>query len=192
MLAGTCVGAVVAATVVLASGTGVAAGGPTADAHGWRPATARFAAPAAGVVPRAVTYDADLVPVGSSIRVDRRNGADGSTDVRLRVTGLRPGHAYGVHVHQKPCGNDPAAAGGHFQHEPSADPAAANPGNEVWLDLTTGRGGSGSARAHHAWGFAPGAASSVVIHDMPGTKGSRVACFTVPFGGRSGGTPAGS
>ncbi|MCZ9343538.1 superoxide dismutase family protein, partial [Streptomyces sp. TRM76130] len=69
---------------------------------------------------------------------------------------------------QKPCGADPAAAGGHYQHRPSADPAHANPDNEVWLDFTPDAHGEGQAQARHDWGFRPGAASSVVIHDRPG------------------------
>ncbi len=105
----------------------------------------------------------------------------GETTVKLRVKGMKPGHAYGVHVHRKPCGADPAAAGGHYQHRPSDDPRAANPDNEVWLDFTPGPGGQARARAHHDWGFRPGQANSVVIHDEPGNHGARVACFTVPF-----------
>ncbi|MEU1294579.1 superoxide dismutase family protein [Streptomyces sp. NPDC005840] len=172
MVAGICAGAVAAA--VLAAGTG--------GAHDYTVRSeARFAAPGAAHA-RAYTYDPGLVPVGSWIEVRQHTADGGATVVGLRVTGLVPGHEYGVHVHQKPCAADPAAAGGHYQHVPSADPAAANPDNEVWLDFTARRDGTGAAVARHRWDFRPGQASSVVIHDMPGTKGARVACLTVPFG----------
>jgi Cu-Zn family superoxide dismutase len=130
----------------------------------------------------AFTYNKKLVPVGSWVQVGQRTAPGGATTVTLRVEGLKPGHAYGVHVHTKPCAADPAAAGGHYQHKPSTDPAAVNPRNEVWLDFTTDRKGSGKASAHHSWGFRQGEAGSVVIHDEPGSAGARVGCFTVPFG----------
>ncbi|MEU3694118.1 superoxide dismutase family protein [Streptomyces griseoviridis] len=179
MVAGICAGAVAAA--VLAGG----AGGGVADAGGVQEtavrAEARFALPGADAAHPALTYDRDLVPPGSWIEVRQRTGGAGATTVRLRVRGLAPGHAYGAHVHRKPCGADPAAAGGHYQHRPSADPADAVPENEVWLDFTPDAGGEGRAVARHDWGFRAGEASSVVIHDRPGNSGSRVACFTVPF-----------
>ncbi|MBT2414585.1 superoxide dismutase family protein [Streptomyces sp. ISL-12] len=173
MVAGICAGAVAAA--VLATG---APGG--ADDLSLR-TDARFAAPGDGASRKALTYDRDLVPPGSWIEVRQHTDRGGATTVRLRVRGLDPGHAYGAHVHQKPCGADPAAAGGHYQHRPSTDPADANPHNEVWLDFTPDAHGEGRAHARHDWGFRPGEASSVVIHDRPGNSGARVACFTVPF-----------
>lgn len=173
MVAGICAGAVAAA--VLASGTG--------GAHGyWMRTDAQFAPPTAFIPSAAVTYDMKLVPAAAWIEVGQRTEESGATAVRLRVAGLNPGHEYGVHVHQKPCAADPAAAGGHYQHKPSTDPADVNADNEVWLDFTADGHGSGEARARHKWGFRQGEASSVVVHDMPGTHGARVACFTVPFG----------
>lgn len=173
MLAGICAGAVAAA--VLATGT---PGG--ADDLSLR-TEARFAPPADGTSHKALTYDRKLVPPGAWIEVRQHSVRGGATTVRLRVRGLNPGHEYGVHVHQKPCGADPAAAGGHYQHRPSTDPAHAHPDNEWWLDFTPDAHGEGRALARHDWGFRPGAASSVVIHDRPGNSGARVACFTVPF-----------
>jgi len=173
MVAGICAGAVAAA--VLAAGTG--------GAHGYSMHTdARFAPPTAFVPSAAVTYDMKLVPAASWIEVSQRTAENGATTVRLRVEGLVPGHEYGVHVHQKPCAADPAAAGGHYQHEAGTDASHVNAANEVWLDFTAGDNGAGEASARHDWGFRRGEASSVVIHDMPGTHGARVACFTVPFG----------
>ncbi|MFH8606093.1 superoxide dismutase family protein [Streptomyces sp. NPDC018029] len=146
---------------------------------------ARFAPPTAFIPSPAVTYDQRLVPAASWIEVVQR-GVEGGTAVTLRVRGMKPGHAYGVHVHRKPCGADPEAAGGHYQHrvdpvQPSKNPAYLNPENEVWLDFTAGADGSGSAGAVHGWGFRPGEASSVVLHHEPGGAGDRAACFTVPF-----------
>jgi Cu-Zn family superoxide dismutase len=147
---------------------------------------ARFSPPGAFVPSLALTYDTQLVPAGARVEVEEHS-VRGRTTVRLRVSGVRPGHAFGAHVHGKPCGADPAAAGGHYQNrvdpvQPSTDPRYVNAQNEVWLDFTSDARGRGTARATHTWGFRDGEARSVVIHDEPGTKGARVACFTVPFG----------
>lgn len=174
-----------AALLLTGAGAGTAGASGTSGADGYSMRTqARFAPPSAFVPSAAVTYDHELVPPASGIEVrqETRTGGATTTTVKLRVTGLRPGHAYGVHVHREPCGADPAAAGGHYQHEPSGDPAAVNPRNEVWLDFTADGRGGGAARARHAWGFRRGEASSVVLHDAPGGGGVRVGCFTVPFG----------
>ncbi|MFF1698968.1 superoxide dismutase family protein [Streptomyces sp. NPDC058257] len=177
MLAGTL------AVAVFAAGGGVA-GGDEAPCYRQR-VGARFAPPTAFIPSSAITYDQKLVPAGSSIEVEQRGGP-GDMAVTVRVKGLKPGHAYGAHVHQKPCGADPAAAGGHYQHredpvQPSKDPAYANPENEVWLDFTANPDGSGGASARHGWEFRAGGAGSVVLHREQGGAGDRVACFTVPF-----------
>ncbi|MHC5906823.1 superoxide dismutase family protein [Streptomyces sp. S6] len=172
MLAVICAGAVAAAL----------AAGPGAARDVVLRADARFAPPTAFVPSDAVTYDQDLVPAGSSIEVVQRTANGGATVVTLRVSGFPAGRAFGAHVHQKACGADPAAAGGHYQHVPGTGPEHVNEENEVWLDFTTGQSGSGVGAASHSWTFRPGEAASVVIHDEPGTKGARVGCFTVPFG----------
>jgi Cu-Zn family superoxide dismutase len=185
MVAGIFVGAL--ASAVLATG-----GSGTAAPDGyWMKTDARFAPPTAFVPSAALTYDVNLVPAAARIEVSQRTEASGATTVRLKVEGLTPGHAYGVHVHQKPCGADPAAAGGHYQHrkdpvQPPTDPAYANADNEVWLDFTADGRGDGGASARHDWNFRRGEASSVVLHSAPGMAGSRVACFTVPFGWAAG------
>ncbi|MFE0099937.1 superoxide dismutase family protein [Streptomyces sp. NPDC059009] len=181
MVAGMLAGAVAAA--VLAAGGGSSPG--AADCY-WVRASAQFAPPTALIPSPAITYDMKLVPAAAWIRVEQRSDERGTT-VGLRVTGLKAGHKYGVHVHQKPCGADPAAAGGHYQHrpdpvQPSENPAYRNPDNEVWLDFTARADGSGRASAHHRWGLRPGGAQSVVLHREQGGAGDRVACFTVPFG----------
>lgn len=180
MVAGILTAAVTAA-VLAASGGVPGDGGDCVRAKG------RFA-PSKTLSP-ALTYDRQLVPPGARIEVTQRHERSG-TRVALRVRGLKPGHAYGVHVHQKPCGTDPAAAGGHYQHrpdpvQPSKNPAYVNPANEVWLDFTARPDGSGKAAAVHSWGFRPGGASSVVLHREQGGAGDRVACFTVPFAPRA-------
>jgi Cu-Zn family superoxide dismutase len=181
MVAGICAGAVVAALLASGGGgTGVGSGSGAPDGY-WMRTDARFAPVGALVPSAAVTYDSKLVPAAAWIQVSQHTAVSGATSVRLKVDGMVPGHAYGVHVHQKPCGADPAAAGGHFQHKPSTDPAATNADNEVWLDFTADEHGAAEANARHDWGFRQGEASSVVIHDMPGSH-TRAACFTVPFG----------
>ncbi|GGZ11293.1 superoxide dismutase family protein [Streptomyces poonensis] len=167
-------GMAVALTAAVVTGLG-----GTTDSGGeyWKRSTATFAPPGTSA-PVAVTYDRTLVPEGSSIEVQQRTGAGGATTVRLRVTGLRAGHTYGAHVHQKPCGTDPESSGGHYQHQPPD--AAAD--NEVWLDFTADDRGAGEATVRHDWEFRPGEASSLVLHDRPGDSGARVGCLTVPFG----------
>lgn len=190
MVAGMLAGAV--ATAVLAAGGGAVGGGVAGDGAAGEGApfyemrvAGRFAPPTASMYAWAVTYDTKLVPAGSQIEIDQR-GRPNDMSVTLRVKGMKPGHAYGAHVHQKPCGADPDAAGGHYQHrqdpvQPSEDPAYVNAENEVWLDFTAGTDGSGTATARHDWEFRPGGARSVVLHREGGGAGERVACFTVPF-----------
>ncbi|MFJ9036031.1 superoxide dismutase family protein [Streptomyces sp. NPDC102406] len=173
MVAGMVTGALAAA--VLAAG----GGGPGGGVNGyWVKADATFSPPTAFLPSPAVTYDMKLVPAAASITVSQRGDANGMT-VGLSVRGLVAGHAYGAHVHQKACGADPAAAGGHYQHV--VDPKLANAQNEVWLDFTTDTAGAASVKVRKAWGLRAGEAESVVIHDAPGGAGARVACFTVPF-----------
>jgi Cu-Zn family superoxide dismutase len=183
MVAGICAGAVAVALLAAGSGSvdGRAGGHTDGPADGFRmSASARFAPPTAFVPSAAITYDMGLVPAAAWIQVTQHTRPLGATTVRLRVRGMKPGHTYGVHVHQKPCAADPDAAGGHYQHEPGSGEHHVTAENEVWLDFTPDGDGSAQARAHHDWGFRRGEASSVVIHD--GSKGARVGCFTVPFG----------
>ncbi|MFJ8080892.1 superoxide dismutase family protein [Streptomyces sp. NPDC096205] len=184
MVGALCAGVVAAALV--ATGPGGAAGhveGPDGHADGyWMRTQARFAPPTAFVPSAAITYDMDLVPAAAWIEVSQHTEPLGATTVRLRVEGMKPGHAYGVQVHQKPCGADPAAAGGPYRHVSGTGEHRAGPESEVWLDFTPRPDGSAEAAAHHSWGFRQGEASSVVLHDRPGGKGARVGCFTVPFG----------
>lgn len=182
MVAGMLAGAV--ATVVLAAGGGGAPLNEGAPYYEMK-AGGRFAPPTASMYVWAVTYDTKLVPAGSQIEIDQR-GRPNDMSVTLRVKGMQPGYAYGAHVHEKPCGVDPEAAGGHYQHrkdpvQPSEDPAYVNPENEVWLDFTAGTDGSGTATSRHDWEFRAGEARSVVLHRERGGAGERLACFTVPF-----------
>jgi superoxide dismutase, Cu-Zn family len=112
--------------------------------------------------------------------------SDGTTRVRLMVTGLPAGQTFGAHVHTRGCGADPLASGGHYQH--SADPAVPLADREVWLDVTSDERGRGVATTTVPWAFEPGAAGSVVIHALPtntttGAAGARLACTSVAFGG---------
>jgi Cu-Zn family superoxide dismutase len=142
----------------------------------------------------APTYDTDAVPAGASVQVTQRLDEDGMT-IRARVRGVRPDRTFGVHVHTAPCGADPQDAGPHYQHrkdshQPSTDPAFANPRNEVWLDFTTNASGNGSSQTQHPWQFRAGGARSIVLHEhatatadgRAGMAGKRLACFTMPFG----------
>ncbi|MEI7033697.1 superoxide dismutase family protein [Streptomyces pratensis] len=144
----------------------------------WTRAAGVFSPPGAFLPSKALTYDTGLVPAGARIEVTQY--ADGTRSrIAARLRGLPPDRAYGMHVHTRPCGADPAAAGPHYQHRASA---TADPVNEVWLDFRTDADGDGRAEARHGWNFRKGGARSVVIHDRQGGAGERAACFTVPFG----------
>ncbi|WJY50220.1 superoxide dismutase family protein [Streptomyces chengbuensis] len=139
----------------------------------------RFAPPGSFVPSTALTYDRTLVPAGAWIVVEQSTERSG-TVVRARVGGVKAGHAFGAHVHTAPCDADPAGAGPHYQHRPAP---GAEPANELWLDFTTDAAGEGNAETRHDWGLRRGGAQSVVLHAEQGGAGTRVACFTVPFGG---------
>ncbi|RKS06217.1 Cu-Zn family superoxide dismutase [Nocardiopsis sp. Huas11] len=145
----------------------------------------------------AVTYDETAVPVGATADVQVRVEAE-ETGVQFTGTGLEGDRDFGAHVHTQPCGEDPSDAGPHYQDEPdpaatedepSADPAYANPENEVWLDFTTDADGNAVATATVDWTFREGEARSLVLHDHhtstehgeAGTAGDRLACVTVEF-----------
>lgn len=144
----------------------------------------------------------ELVPDGAEARVQAVYNAAGDSIITLHVTGLLPDHTYGAHAHVNPCGLTGGAAGPHYQltpdpdatpTKPSTDPGYANPGNEVWLDVTTNAAGNGASLAKQAWQFPPGKAPrSVIIHEKrtatgahgdgpAGTAGARLACVDVSF-----------
>ncbi len=141
-----------------------------------------------------VSYDAALIPPGATARVQEVRTSAGATVVTLHVRGLLPGREYGAHAHVNACGGTGAAAGPHYQNTAApaghaTDPAFANAGNEVWLDLTTDAEGNGSAQALVRWQFRTGGANSVILHasrthtepGVAGTAGSRLGCLTVAF-----------
>jgi len=123
-------------------------------------------------------YDSALVPQGASARVQSVATGDGRTLIVLHVYGLLPDRTYGAHAHKQPCGTDPKAAGGHYQHDGTAVTAT----NEVWLDLHTNAAGNGEARAVQDWQFDTTHAQSVVLHseatDPTRPPSARVACLT--------------
>jgi len=111
--------------------------------------------------------------------------AGGGTDLRLMVRGLPANRSFGAHVHVAPCGVDPLASGGHYQH--GTDTTVPLASREVWLDFTTDEHGKGVGTTHIPWLIASGTAGSVVIHANPtntttGAAGARLVCTTVPFG----------
>lgn len=128
------------------------------------------------------TFVHDAAYAGVRTQVHSWARGDG-TDLRLMVRGLPANRPFGAHVHVAPCGSDPLASGGHYQHGSAATLA----GREVWLDVTTNADGEGVAKAHIPWLIAAGTAGSVVIHANPtntttGAAGARLVCTTVPFG----------
>ncbi|MCX5533807.1 superoxide dismutase family protein [Streptomyces sp. NBC_00006] len=165
--------------VLAAAALAVTTGSASATASYWVRMAGHFSPPNAFVASSALTYDKALVPPASSIEVSQHGTDSSGMTVSMRVRGLVPGHKYGAHVHQKSCGADPEAAGGHYQNV--VDPKRVTAENELWLDFTADAKGSGSAKVHKSWGLRHGGAGSIVIHDKPGASGDRVACFSVPF-----------
>lgn len=180
---------------------GPSAGGPSSTASGDVPGAPDgairgvFQPWTAGAT--AVTYDPAIVPAGATAELFMMPAADG-VSVKLAVTGMLPDRTYGAHLHTKPCTATPAEAGPHYQHMPDphataspapADPAFANPRNEVWLDFTTDKLGTATAGATQTWPFDRARPPrSLIVHAQPtsteagkaGTAGPRVACLTLP------------
>jgi Cu-Zn family superoxide dismutase len=130
---------------------------------------------------RAVTYNPALVPFGAKASALGLTIPTG-TVVTLAVHGLVPNRMYGAHVHTRSCGPyqnvvDP--------HQPSADPAYANPRNEIWLDFSTDAHGNAFALSTVDWTFTDRHAHSVVIHEhhthTGGAAGARLACLNANF-----------
>ncbi|KIH97126.1 hypothetical protein LP52_20605 [Streptomonospora alba] len=142
---------------------------------------------------KAVTYDEQAVPTGATVTLHAtRDGAE--TDFNFAATGLQPDETYGAHLHTKPCGESPDAAGPHYQNDEapedsSNDPEYANDDNEVWLDFTTDGDGTAESDADVDWHPRIGETYSVVIHSdhtetaegEAGTAGTRLACVNVPL-----------
>ena len=93
--------------------------------------------------------------------------ADGKTIVSVHAIGLLPNTAYGVHVHNKACGD--SLGGGHYQDVVGG---AVDAVNEIWPLFTTNAAGIGNGNAVNAFVARP-EAQAVVIH-APG--GARIAC----------------
>jgi len=176
-----------AATQTPMSGmTSTATAPPAPQATAQAVILAQFARYGSGV--RAITYDPARVPVGSDVAV-ASVVTSGQTLTLLAVRGLPPNQQFGAHVHMNACGQDPEAAGSHYQHQvdpkqPSVDPAYANPRNEIWLDFTTDAAGSAHAVSTVDWTFDNRPHRSLVIHaehthtgpGEAGKAGDRLAC----------------
>lgn len=115
----------------------------------------------------------------------------GRTVTILHLRGLDRSVAhrtFGAHVHVGPCvpGNG-AAAGPHFNNDVrrGVNPPEVSPRTEIWLDVTVTPRGSGGAVSLVPFAVPPGAAASIVIHELPtdpaGLAGPRLACIGVPF-----------
>ncbi|MFD0773732.1 superoxide dismutase family protein [Streptomonospora algeriensis] len=142
---------------------------------------------------KAVTYDEQAVPTGSSVTVHvTRDGQE--TDFNLSVSGLQPDETYGAHLHTQPCGESPDAAGPHYQdneapEDASNDPEYVNDDNEAWLDFTTDGDGTADSDADVDWHPREGEDRSIVIHSdhtetapgRAGEAGDRLACVNVPL-----------
>jgi Cu-Zn family superoxide dismutase len=155
--------------------------------------------PATTAAPGTTAYLYDTsAATASAAAVLNLDSVGAHTKVTLAVSGFKPNRAYGAHLHVNPCGKDPKAAGGHFQHHPEAtttsspsnNPTYANPQNEVWLDFTTDADGNAKASADQPWTLTPQhRPHSLVIHSEKtktepgetGTAGARVACLIITY-----------
>jgi Cu/Zn superoxide dismutase len=115
----------------------------------------------------------------------------GRTVTILHLRGLDRSVAhrtFGAHVHVGPCvpGNG-AAAGPHFNIDVyrGINPPEVSSRTEIWLDFTVTRHGTGHAVSLVPFAVPPGAAASIVVHELPtdpaGMAGPRLACIGVPF-----------
>ena len=156
-----------------------------------------LAAPSPGA--EAVTYNPALAPDGAGILAAVMPVSwdySPRTVATLSVGGLPPNRAYVATVHTKACGITGEDAGPRYQHRidptatpqaPSTHPKAANPGNEIWLDLRTDADGSASTSTTVPFNITDQTPRSIVVHEttpatapgQPGQAGARIACLTL-------------
>ena len=84
---------------------------------------------------------------------------DNKSSASLHVTGLMPNMMYMAHVHELPCNQQQ----GGDEYMNKAD-GGDNMENEMMLDFTTDKHGSGRARTSDSWVFRPASQRSVVVH----------------------------
>jgi hypothetical protein len=129
-------------------------------------------------IPRAASAAAQAFDVGGSLRI------------QLAVGGFPAARTFGAHLHRLEC-EDPAKAGGHYQHQPfpeggmATDPDYANSTNEAWLDFTTDDEGGAVSDLTLGWLPRSGEAKAIIIHHMAsgvgGVSGPKLACLPISF-----------
>lgn len=113
---------------------------------------------------------------------------DGKLRIQLAVAGFPAARTFGAHLHRLEC-EDPAKAGGHYQHVPfpeggmATDPDYANSTNEAWLDFTTDDDGGAVSDLTLDWLPRSGEAKAIIIHHMAsgvgGVSGPKLACLPI-------------
>jgi len=110
--------------------------------------------------------------IGGHAQMVRRG--NGTTKVKIHITGLDPGEEYVSHVHLQSC--DDGNAGGHFKQNPAG---AGEPPNEIWPGngkFSPSGGGIANQQATVGY-FAGPMAISVVVHLVVGGQPSaKIAC----------------
>ncbi len=130
-------------------------------------------------------------PIGYTASASARGyNNNGNLRIKLTLQGMPAGRTFGAHLHKLPC-DDPAKAGGHYQHNAypqgvmASDPNYANTSNEMWLDFATDSYGQGGADVTVAWMPRPNEAKAIIIHQMAsgvgGLAGPKLACLPVAF-----------
>ncbi|HKR48195.1 MAG TPA: superoxide dismutase [Pseudonocardiaceae bacterium] len=143
----------------------------------------------------AVTFNSALAPSGARLAVTMIPSGL-STTAELTVNGLQPNRGYAVNAHTNAC-NNPDSVGLHYQNrvdpaatlqQPSTNPEYVNPQNEIWLDVRTDAGGSGTSRVTVPFVFTDRGPGSIVVHEAEqtptgpgeaGKSGAPVACLTL-------------
>lgn len=126
------------------------------------------------------TYEDDNPFSDASATVHVVRTGNDRTLVTLHVAGVdaAEGRVFGAHVHQNPCGELGAAAGGHYQH---AGTTGSLDQREVWLDFAIDADGAGHAQAKRPWQIDESSPRSVIIHaeatNPDGGAGARLACI---------------
>jgi Cu/Zn superoxide dismutase len=158
------------------TGTTIAAGilGVTAVAFAAAGGSARSAGP-----DRAYGEANPFAAASAVVHVVRTGNDSSHVSLAVHDVNALAGRTFGAHVHTQPCGVDPLAAGGHYQHAGATGSLEAR---EVWLDVTIDADGNGTSHAKRPWAVDQATPRSVIIHALPtnadtGAAGARLACI---------------
>ncbi|MDE3030343.1 MAG: hypothetical protein KGI65_01845 [Acidobacteriota bacterium] len=167
----------VALSLVAVSLVGV---GP-AVALATRSSTARFVSPTAlgrhPSVRAAVSFDPALVPLGARVEVVEALNKWGGMSVTLRTWGLKGATHYDAQVHVGRCSADPASSGARYENVPVK---VGYQNDEVWLNFTTSRAGTGAVTTVEYWGVGANQHAASIALQAPGST-RNIGCVGFAF-----------